>query len=400
MRATLVALLLAGCGAVSTDRCQKVKAELDACVGSTVPDLDCSTLSDADLDRVHDLTQGLSCKLLAGALPLDGDYVSATCRLLDLGCVAPLTPALASMRTRYPVLLVNGIDTSPLFRYSERILSALASQPVYLATLPPYQPSRKRAPLLWARMQAVMAATGAPRVNLICHSLGGLDCRYVASPAGLAADVGDESIFAAVASVTTIGTAHEGTPVADALLGFVPSTERGQLVRDFATLVGDWFTPSVLTEDADVIGALGALSVTQAPAFNAEIVDAPDVYYQSFAGFSSARGDASAERDARVTTACAADGDAITGPLLPLRHDWLALPLAPFAPYLAGDGNEPSDGLIPVSSTRWGHFRGCVPADHMEQLGQRDLPDTNVRTGFDVARFYANLADDLATRGF
>jgi hypothetical protein len=36
----------------------------------------------------------------------------------------------------------------------------------------------------------------------------------------------------------------------------------------------------------------------------------------------------------------------------------------------------------------------------MEQLGQHDLPDVNVRTGFDVARFYADLAADLAGRGF
>ena len=56
----------------------------------------------------------------------------------------------------------------------------------------------------------------------------------------------------------------------------------------------------------------------------------------------------------------------------------------------------PNDGLTPVTSAKWGNFRGCIPADHMEQLGQRNLPDTNVQTGFDVARFYGDVANDLA----
>jgi triacylglycerol lipase len=61
---------------------------------------------------------------------------------------------------------------------------------------------------------------------------------------------------------------------------------------------------------------------------------------------------------------------------------------------------EPNDGLTPVRSARWGNFRGCVPADHMEQLGARNLPDVNVRNGFDVARFYANVAQELSEMGF
>ena len=47
----------------------------------------------------------------------------------------------------------------------------------------------------------------------------------------------------------------------------------------------------------------------------------------------------------------------------------------------------------------WGNFRGCIPVDHAEQLGQRDLPDANVRNGFDIAYFYADVAADLARRG-
>ncbi len=81
----------------------------------------------------------------------------------------------------------------------------------------------------------------------------------------------------------------------------------------------------------------------------------------------------------------------------------MALPLVPFADVIGKEDPTkamPNDGLAGVASTRWGTFRGCVPADHMEQLGQRSIPDVNVRTGFDVARFYANVAGDLRARGF
>src|SRR5207237_9941038 len=51
------------------------------------------------------------------------------------------------------------------------------------------------------------------KVNLIGHSMGGLDSRYAVSNLGL----GDK-----VASVTTIGTPHRGSSVADVIFGLLP----------------------------------------------------------------------------------------------------------------------------------------------------------------------------------
>ena len=81
----------------------------------------------------------------------------------------------------------------------------------------------------------------------------------------------------------------------------------------------------------------------------------------------------------------------------------MSLTLVPFAT-IAGDRGAdqaalPNDGLATVESAKWGTFKGCIPADHMEQLGQKSLPDVNVRTGFDVAWFYTNVAGDLAGQG-
>ena len=405
--APLVLALVAACAPQATpqDRCAEAKRQLAVCVGNVAERLDCSQMTDTDVDRLEAATTGTSCALLADALPIDGDPRSATCRLTNVGCVSAVTPAPAPGATKYPVVLVNGIDSSPLFRYSDRIVRTMkdAGHQVFLATLPAYETPQVRTPLLLKRIIEVRRQTGAGKVNLVCHSLGGLDCRYLVSPNGLVADAGTEAA-ASVASITTVATAHRGTRVADVLLDLTPDGDRGRIVNDFASLVGDWFSDKALKDDAHLRDAIRALSTAQAASFNAEIGDAAGIYYQSWAGYSRPFGQTTPEHDARLRELCAptdkgaGDGLPGFGPA-----DYMALPLVPFADVIAKEDPTalmPNDGLAGVASTRWGNFRGCVPADHMEQLGQRSIPDVNVRTGFDVARFYANIAGDLRTRGF
>jgi triacylglycerol lipase len=388
------------------DRCAEVKRQLVTCVGNVADRLDCSQMTDTDIDRLSAATTSTSCALLEDALPIDGDPQSATCRLMDVGCIAAVTPAPTFGAAKYPIVLVNGIDSSPLFRYSDRIVRTMTGaggHQVFLATLPAYETPQIRAPLLLQRIVDVRRQTGAGKVNLVCHSLGGLDCRYLVSPGGLVADTGVEAA-SSVASITTVATAHRGTRVADVLLDLTPDDDRGQVVNDFASLVGDWFSDQALQQDAHLRDAIRALSTPQAAAFNAEIVDAPGIYYQSWAGYSRPFGQSTPDLDARLRELCAPtdkeDGDGLPGFG---AADYMALPLVPFADVIGKETANavmPNDGLAGVASTRWGRFRGCVPADHMEQLGQRSIPDVNVRTGFDVARFYANVAGDLRARGF
>ncbi len=395
MRAPLALLLLAGCAPSHDERCEALKDDLEKCVGSRVSRLDCASVTDADINRLSDLTHGFSCALISQSLPADGDLLSLTCRLGNVGCVAAVTPAPERTPTQYPIVLVNGIDASPLFRYSPRILKVMREEgghSVFLATLPPYEAPRRRAPVLLRRIDEILAETGSTRVNLICHSLGGLDCRYLVSAAGLGS-------ANKVASITTVGTSHRGTRIADAMLGLLPDANRGQLVNDFASLVGDWFTDQSLTQDVHLREALQALTLSEAQSFNADITDAPGVLYQSWAGYSRPFGEASHEHDLRLQQLCkTADGDGLPGFG---NHDFMALTLIPFTDVVGKAGTDfiPNDGLTAVDSAKWGQFRGCIPADHQEQLGQYNLPDVNVENGFDVARFYANVAGDLAARG-
>lgn len=401
---------LASCAPVSTPQCEALNAALVACLGEQVEPVACDSLSRADTKNLTLLLEDLDCEGRGSALPIDGDPASAACRLAGLGCVAPVNPLPEYRPTRYPVVLVNGIDTSPLFQYAPRILEVMrkvGGHDVHLAIDTPYETPQVRAGVLWARIQEVLAQTQADRVNLICHSLGGLECRYLVSPGGLGADLGVpwRVLAAKVASVTTVATAHRGTRAVDVALGYEPGEDAGQAADRLATSLAGAFTPQELDQDLRLRAAVGALSTPAAAAFNAHVTDADGVYYQSYAGFSAPYGRPPIGQSGLLETLCRTS-DGREGRLHFLgRHDHLATPLIPTAdlvaqdPGLAEDEVMPNDGLVAVASARWGHFRGCIPADHMEQLGQYHLPNTNVRTGFDVARFYANVAGDLAERG-
>jgi triacylglycerol lipase len=71
----------------------------------------------------------------------------------------------------------------------------------------------KRAQDLKKNVLKILAVTGAPKVNIIAHSMGGLDSRHM-----LFNDRVKDRIHERVASLTTISTPHEGSPFADWML--------------------------------------------------------------------------------------------------------------------------------------------------------------------------------------
>ena len=405
----------AACAPYTSAECEALDEALQLCFGDQIDRVECSDLSPTDVENLTLYLGDLDCDVRGGAAPIDGDPVSSACRLADLGCVAPVNPLPEHRPTRFPIVLVNGIDTSPLFQYAPRIVDVMTlvgGHQVFLAIDTPFETPQRRAHDLWARVQEVLQETGAERVNLVCHSLGGLDCRYLVSPGGLhwSVEATQAEIVSRVASISTVGTAHRGTRASDVALGYAPDEDAAVAADRLATTFAGAFTPADLEEDVRLRASVEALSTVAMAAFNVEVPDADGVYYQSWAGFSAPYGTPAVGMDVELERLCALtgpDGAPQDGRLHFLgHHDHMALPLVPTSdlvaqdPSLADDVLMPNDGLVAVDSARWGAFRGCIPADHMEQLGQYHLPSANVRTGFDVARFYANLAGDLAARGF
>ncbi|MEZ4222663.1 MAG: hypothetical protein R3B13_17105 [Polyangiaceae bacterium] len=410
--AQLVLLSALGCSYAEPDesaRCARLEQRIDTCLGPEFLPVQCEGMSERDVAVFERTLEELNCDSPGELLPADGDTRAAWCRLFGQGCAVPQSEPPRYQPARYPIVLVNGIDLSPLFRYSDRIVDVLrndSGQAVYLATLTPYETPQRRAKVLWERIEQIKAESGATKVNLICHSLGGLDCRYLVSPGGLRWEipVPHEQIVGSVASITTFSTAHRGTRAADAALGYLPDADDAEAVNSLATLFGEWFTRDAIEQDVHLKQSLQALSEQNAPAFNAEIVDAEGIYYQSWAGFSRPFGAPREGHDETLTELCRDSEGNLSLGTFSGQHDFMSLALVPSTNVVGGadlpSAFVPNDGLCTVASARWGRFRGCVPADHSEQLGQRNLPDVNVRTGFDIAWFYASVAAELSAMGY
>ncbi|GIW82412.1 MAG: hypothetical protein KatS3mg105_4219 [Gemmatales bacterium] len=186
----------------------------------------------------------------------------------------------------------------------------------------------------------ILAWTNEP-INLIAHSMGGLDARYLITHLGFANRV---------KSLTTISTPHRGTYLAD------------WFQENFRRRV-----PLLLALETLGINVKGFSDCRLEPCkrFNEETPDHPDVAYFSYAG------DVNCQRLTPV-----------------LRRAWCLLTPV----------EGPNDGMVSVASSRWGEFLGTIHADHFAQT-----PDgVFLREGedFDAVSFYVRIVEDLARRGF
>ncbi|MDP2419196.1 MAG: triacylglycerol lipase [Hydrogenophaga sp.] len=127
-------------------------------------------------------------------------------------------------KTKYPIVLVHGLlgfDAVGPVQYFYGIPSELrrSGATVYTASVSQSNSTEVRGEQLLRELQALKAKYGHEKFNLVGHSHGGNTSRYVAGVApGL------------VASVTTVGTPHRGSKVADALQGITNFTGTTGLV--------------------------------------------------------------------------------------------------------------------------------------------------------------------------
>jgi triacylglycerol lipase len=167
-------------------------------------------------------------------------------------------------QTQYPIVLAHGLlgfkELLGTLEYFYQIPEALQSSGarVYVTQVTAVASSEVRGEQLLSQIETILAVTGAKKVNLIGHSQGGLDARYVAA---VRPDL--------VASVTTVATPHQGAELADYLLSLPPSGQGValNLLNAVGTLID---FASGVPSPQDALASLGTLSSAGAAAFNAK----------------------------------------------------------------------------------------------------------------------------------
>jgi triacylglycerol lipase len=177
-------------------------------------------------------------------------------------------------------------------------------------------------------------------VHILGHSMGGLDARYMISRLGMAQRVH---------SLTTLGTPHRGSAIAD------------WGVRRFRSLACPLFDFVGLSYQAFL-----DLTVARCRRFNADVPDAPAVRYYSVAG--------------RVR---------------PERMAWHWQFPSRLLNRLEGE----NDGVVSTSSARWGEELEVWDGDHMS-LVNWPQPKASGEPVSDCLPRYASLVRRLADEGF
>jgi triacylglycerol lipase len=286
-------------------------------------------------------------------------------------------------RTAYPLILAHGLDgfenIGPI-NYFYGVADALRKDghQVFTPQVDAYNSSEVRGEQLLTAVQNALAQTGAAKVKMVCHSQGGLDCRYVAS-----------KIPDKVAAIVTISTPHRGTPVSDIALGLVKGPARDAMAA-MLNMLGAIISGH---PDMNAEAALEVLTSDGAAAFTERHPDSPMVDYYSIAGRSNM---------------VQGDVECATPNLAPFVGRW-AQYLDPADPLLAATGSilnralspvPANDGLVPVASARWGTFLGCIPADHLDEMCQLIDDPPGQGNAFDCHLFYQQLAQWMVARGY
>ncbi|OAA72740.1 GPI inositol-deacylase PGAP1-like protein [Akanthomyces lecanii RCEF 1005] len=274
---------------------------------------------------------------------------------------------------RYPIVLAHGlfgfselrlVPRLPAVQYWHGIQDALRASgaTVFATSVPPSSSIAVRAATLAEGIAAAQqAAAGAaspssppPPVNIIAHSMGGLDARYMISQLLPHANV-------RVASLTTIATPHRGSPVADYLVNadsqspiHLPSLYSVLSRAGFGTEAFEQLTTRYMAET-----------------FNPATPDVDGVRYFSYG----------------------ADMGAPPPLLGVFRPPWRVIQ----------DKEGANDGLVSVASSRWGDYRGTlVGVSHLDLINWSNRMRWALRAmmgmkrTFNAVAFYMDIADMLA----
>lgn len=247
-------------------------------------------------------------------------------------------------RLRHPVVLAHGLlgfsriavggaRVASYFRGVGERLEAAGNR-VVAPSVPPTGSIARRAEALAA---AIRAEVPGERVHVIAHSMGGLDARHALTHLGLAKHV---------VSLTTLGTPHRGSPVADRLTDLA---NRAQVLERLAVLGLDVDASRDLRTDA-------------CAAFNERTPDVPGVRYASFAG-----------RKPRSAAAVA------------LR----------WSHRIVADAEGENDGLVSVRSAAWGSVHEVVAADHLDLVGWTPVARGPWGRPIDVNALWTRIVDSL-----
>lgn len=262
-------------------------------------------------------------------------------------------------RTKYPILLVHGVFFRDFehINYWGRIPEEIIKNggKIYYGNHQSAASVKDSGEELAARIRGVTAESGCPKVNIIAHSKGGLDCRYAIAKCGVA-DM--------VASLTTVNTPHRGCLFAEYLLTRLPEKMQQTVAAGYnaaAAKLGD--------QKPDFMAAVSDLRADVCKQFDEELAVPDSIYKQSVGSLLKHA----------------------AGGKFPLNFTYNMVK------YFDG----PNDGLVSEPAFKFGEDYTLLTPKGLRGISHGDMIDLNRENikGFDVREFYVGLVSGLKERG-
>ena len=256
---------------------------------------------------------------------------------------------------RYPVVLVHGIyahDRKGRLKFWGRIPETLAKRgiQVFLGNTDAWGDVESNAAVLKETTEKTTLETKKEKVNIIAHSKGGIDSRYL---------IWKYNFGNRIASLTTICTPHHGADIADLVdkHKIVHTKLSRKALKIFERLCGD--------ANPDLYNVNHQLTTKNMEAFNKKVQMDSSVYYQSL----------------YTTMNNAFD-------------DWMFYYPYLYTQKISGD----NDGIVSEISAKWGNYtrKICSGISHAEIIDIKQKPIS----GINIPGIYVDIVRDLGERGF
>jgi len=260
---------------------------------------------------------------------------------------------------KYPLILVHGLgmrDDLKMFKYWGNIPEKLMEKgiSVYLSNQMAFHTIEFNAEILRDRILEILKETKSEKINIIAHSKGGIESRYMISKLDMATKV---------ASLTTIASPHRGSSLANWVLEIANENNAlsfsEKILKSLAVWQGD--------SSPEILPAFRQMTLECMEDFNLRVSDSPLVYYQSYGG-------------------------TINGKPYGLWAD--------FKKKIIQEREGINDGVVSQKSFEWANFRGIVKSAKGLDISHHEIVGITHFTDFDASEFYTKVVLELSEMGF
>ncbi len=261
-------------------------------------------------------------------------------------------------KTKYPILLLHGLcwRDRKKSNYWGRIPNILIQNgaTIFYGEHDATNTIENSAYEIRRKINNILKNKKYKKINIIAHSKGGLDARYLITKLHMENKV---------ASLTTISTPHRGSEFSDFICNLP------KILFDIFCFIVNFYSKLIGSKLPDIKSSIYQTTTNYLKKFNKEVLNSKKVYYQSY---------------------YSAMNNPFSDIILTIPYFIMRLKT-----------KEKIDGLSTISSAKWGTFHQ-IKKEGFRGLSHADIIDlrrAKIRT-FDITDNYIQIVSDLKKKGY